>query len=217
MDPMLDDVRSAVSGDRNALERLLGHFHPSLKEELSNRIGPRFRGRIEVEDVLQVIYLEAFLGIGGYRPGTVNAFQNWLRKIARNNLNDGIRGLKARIRCEFPEPMKQRNAHDSHTSLLQLIVTSDTTPTEYLSREEIKRLVEAAIDKLPHDYAMVVRLYDLDRQPIETVATSMNRRPGAVYMLRARAHDHLREFLAPQLIGFGLCSSTGEPSKGQET
>ncbi len=49
--------------------------------------------------------------------------------------------------------------------------------------------------KLPPDYATVIRLYDLQGKPIAEVAADLGRSEGAVYMLRARTHDRLRELL----------------------
>ena len=40
-----------------------------------------------------------------------------------------------------------------------------------------------------------MRLYDLECQPPQQVAEALGRSVGAVHMLRARAHDRLRELL----------------------
>ena len=40
---------------------------------------------------------------------------------------------------------------------------------------------------------MLVRLYDLQCRDITEVCTQLGKSSGAVYMLRARAHDRLRE------------------------
>ena len=55
-----------------------------------------------------------------------------------------------------------------------------------------------ALTGLPPDYAAVIRLYDLEGRPIEDVARELRRTPGAVHMLRVRAHDHLRERLGAE-------------------
>ncbi|HEY3242379.1 MAG TPA: sigma-70 family RNA polymerase sigma factor, partial [Phycisphaerae bacterium] len=61
---------------------------------------------------------------------------------------------------------------------------------------EISREMAAAIGKLPADYAKVVRMYDLEGRSVAEVAAAVGRSEGAVYMLRSRAHDRLRELLA---------------------
>ena len=56
-------------------------------------------------------------------------------------------------------------------------------------------MLEQALRKLPQTYRHVVRMYDLEGQSIEQVAETLDRSQGAVYMLRARAHDRLRHVL----------------------
>ena len=48
----------------------------------------------------------------------------------------------------------------------------------------------------------MIRLYDLEGRPIAEVAAEMGRSSGAVHMLRARAHDRLRELLGPESAFF---------------
>ena len=62
-------------------------------------------------------------------------------------------------------------------------------------------MLKAAIDQLPKDYRRVVQLYDLDGLAAAEVARQMDRSDGAVYMLRARAVDRLRELLLSRVYG----------------
>jgi RNA polymerase sigma factor (sigma-70 family) len=55
--------------------------------------------------------------------------------------------------------------------------------------------MEGALRQLPPDYEKVIRLYDLAGKSPAEVAQEMGRSQGAVFMLRARAHDRLREVL----------------------
>jgi len=48
---------------------------------------------------------------------------------------------------------------------------------------------------LPPDYEKVVRLYDLQCKSAVEVAAELGRSEGAVYMLRARAHERLKQEL----------------------
>ena len=63
------------------------------------------------------------------------------------------------------------------------------------ARNEAWAALKQAIRRLPEDYQQVVRMYDLEEQPVETVARVLQRSPGAVYMVRARAHRMLRDLL----------------------
>jgi len=188
-------VLAAVGGDVEALSTLLREYGPRLREQLS--IDKRWQSVLEVDDVLQVTYVEAFLKIKSFTPGGPNAFGGWLRRIAENNLRDAIRSLEAQKR---PPPAAARQARDadaSITSLLDSIGFIGATPSRDAARGELKTALDAALAALPKDYAAVIRGYDLEARPIEEVAASLGRSPGAIHMLRARAHDRLREIIGP--------------------
>jgi len=188
-------LRQATAGDADALAALLGRHGPEVSRRL--RIDRQWRGQLEAEDVMQVTYLEAFHQIGRFEPSRGASFEAWLLQIARHNLLDAVRGLG---RKKQP-PARRRvhaNAADSTTGLLELLGATTTTPSRVAGRAESASILEAAIARLPADYATVVRLYDLEGRPIEEVSAAMRRSTGAVHMLRARAHDALRERLGTE-------------------
>ncbi|HEY3232002.1 MAG TPA: sigma factor-like helix-turn-helix DNA-binding protein, partial [Roseiflexaceae bacterium] len=53
----------------------------------------------------------------------------------------------------------------------------------------------SAISRLPPAYEQVVRLFNIQGQSAAEVAQQMGRSVGAVYLLRMRAHQRLREEL----------------------
>lgn len=181
-----------------ALTELLHEHAPRLRALLS--IDKRWQSVLDADDVLQVTYLEAFLKIGSFVPGGPNAFIGWLRRIAENNLRDAIKGLDAAKR---PPPNLQANAADSSAvALFELLGVTSATPSRAAAAAEIERALATALDALPPDYACVVRLYDIEGRPIADVASQLERSAGAVHMLRARAHDQLRELLGPESAFF---------------
>src|SRR5205085_5591550 len=123
------------------------------------------------------------------------AFLTWLKQIAENNLRDAIKELKREKRPPPKKRVEPTNEDDSCIGLLNLISTGSTTPSRHAGNHEVCAIVKAAIESLPTDYRRVVRLYDLEGDCACEVATLMDRSEGAVYMLRARAHDRLRELL----------------------
>jgi len=87
------------------------------------------------------------------------------------------------------------NPEDSYVDLLIQIGGTQSTPSKLIGREEAKRVINQAIDRLPSDYATVVRLCDLDGNTAAQAAAAMRRSPAAVRMLRARAHDRLADIV----------------------
>ena len=188
-------IGRAISGDVPALTSLLREFGPPLRDQLS--IDKRWQGVLDADDIMQVTYLEAFLQIGTFVQGGPNAFPSWLRRIAENNLRDAVRALGAAKR---PPPAVSAPLADRQASIVALfehLGVDSGTPSAGMAAGEREAALLRALEALPADYAIVIRKYDLDGLGIAEVAAAIGRSPGAVHMLRARAHDWLREFLGP--------------------
>ncbi|HEY3244353.1 MAG TPA: sigma-70 family RNA polymerase sigma factor [Phycisphaerae bacterium] len=188
-----DPLPRAVRGDREALAELLRTYGPDVERTL--RIDKTWRAQLDPADVMQVTYIEAFRHIRDFDPNRAESFPSWLRQMAENNLRDAIRGLSRQKRGGS---VVGRNAPvDAAGELDLFLAVTISTPSRALRRDERCDQLQKAISRLPPDYAQVVRLLDLDARPVAEVAQAMHRSPGAVHMLRARAHDRLRELLGP--------------------
>lgn len=195
-----DLVQRASGGDEDALTRLLAQFGPLVEASLS--IGREWRSALEPADVMQVTYLEAFLEIRAFDPTRKEPFLAWLKHIAENNLRDAIRGLQRQKRPQPAARVALHSGGDSSSDLFAVLGVASTTPSRHAARDERSDRLDAALQALPEDYSRAVRLYDLDMLPISEVAARMGRSGGAVHMLRARAHDRLRELLGSESAWF---------------
>lgn len=188
-----DLLARAVKTDADALSTLLERYGPQVEQGL--RIARSWSSVLEPSDVMQVTYLDAFLQIERFDPTRSEPFSAWLSRIAENNLRDAIRGLERQKRPQPTNRVQPRSSEDGTAELYALLGTTTTTPSRKIRREEADTLLQAAMDALPDDYAHVIRLYDLEGRDIDSVATVLERSAGAVHMLRARAHNRLREIL----------------------
>jgi len=189
-------LEQAVAGESEALAELLRRFGPLVRREL--QIDPRWQSVVDADDVMQVTYLEAFLRIRRFEPDGMAAFLAWLRRIAENNLRDAARALE---RAKRPPPDRRVHMPSREESLVGLVAqlgVTSTTPSRQVGLEETARALDAALDGLPEDYARAVRLYDPEGRSAEEVAELLGRSTGAMHMLRARAHDRLRDLLGPE-------------------
>lgn len=185
-------MRHAVAGDHDALSALLREHGPAVESAL--RINRKWRSVLEPSDVMQVTYLEAFLHIHDFDLQRPDAFRAWLEQIARRNLADAVRGLSCRKR---PDPARRSTCPGGTDAIefLDVLAASVSGPSRRIQREEIQDALERALAQIPADYASAVRLLDLQGLSPAEAARLMGRSPGAVHMLRARAHDRLRELL----------------------
>jgi RNA polymerase sigma-70 factor (ECF subfamily) len=201
IDPSL--LQQAVEGNATALRALLEHFGGEVRKRISGRIDKRWRSSLDEDDVMQVAYLEAFLHIDQLTARDSASFLAWLTRIAENALRDAVRGLSRQKR---PDPARRVMADpdaDSYVGLLGCLGVTTTTPSREVARHDAAAVLENAISRLPDAYRTVVRLYDLEGRPVAEIAAKMARSVGAVHMLRARAHDRLRQDLGTASQFFG--------------
>jgi RNA polymerase sigma-70 factor (ECF subfamily) len=190
-----EHVRRAVGGDEEALEDLLQAMLPSLRARIDIR--PDLRRSLDPEDVLQVSCLEAFLRIRSLRDPTPPAFRSWIQRIVDNNLRDAIKGLERDKRPQAADRVTHGPAGESARTLLLSVIGAQLSPTHVAATEEQVERLRATIERLPKSYREVVELMDLQELGAAEVAERMGRSKGAVHLLRSRAHDRLRDLLAP--------------------
>ncbi len=185
-------VSRAVAGDEAALTGLLETHGLEVRIALERSYHRRLKGEVDLDDVMQVTYLEAFLRIRDFVPVGPQAFRSWLKRIAENNIRDAIRktngvGHPRRVGISASDVTSGCGGVDP--------VACTGSPSRSAGRDDASRLLEDALQQLPDDYERVIRLYDLKGLSGPEVARVMGRSHGAVKMLAARARDRLGELL----------------------
>lgn len=194
-DPTDQIVQRAAEGDQDALSDLLGRHSEDVRRHIGHSIGKHWQSVLDEDDVMQVTFLEAFDHIHLLQNRTMVGFTAWLRRIADNNLRDAIRALEADKR---PDPRKRAAPARSMTTsaaFIEMLGATNTTPSRVVARDEAETAMDKALAQLPADYATVIKMYDLQGHAVEEVAATLKKSSGAVYMMRARAHDRLRELM----------------------
>ncbi|MEM7313434.1 MAG: RNA polymerase sigma factor [Planctomycetota bacterium] len=191
-------ISLARSGDPSAIATLLEAHAEKVANRIRPQIGAQWQSMVQVDDVMQVTFLEAFLQFTKFTGEDERSLEAWLTRIAKNNLQDAIRGLQ---RDKRPPPSKRQHAaatEDTYISLVEQMGADTTTISSKAARDEVQRLMDKALGQLPEDYATVVRLYDLQGISGPEVGAQMGRSRGAIHMLRSRAHTQLREILGAE-------------------
>lgn len=191
-------IDRAHHGDEQALSALLERFGLEVGSQLQAKIGPKYRGKFDADDVLQVTFLEAFLRVRSLTPGGPGSFTAWLRRIAENNLLDAIREQERDKRPPATHQLQHAVSDESYVALVQYLAATSNTPSRACASDELRRCVDAALRRLPPEYEQVLRLFELEGLSGEEVATRMGRSHGAVRMLLARARERLTEVLGSE-------------------
>lgn len=194
-DPKLDAlILRAKANDRTALRELIEAVGPRVRARIDPKISHAVRTLIDTDDVMQVTYMEVVLRLASFTGGGFSGFVAWVSRLAENNLIDAVRALEAAKRFD-PRRKVTPSREESASAFINLLGVNSLTPSRVAAKDEASSLLEVALRALPPDYEKVVREHDLEGKPMAEIAASMKRSEGAGYMLRARAHDRLKEIL----------------------
>ncbi|MFI4931985.1 MAG: RNA polymerase sigma factor [Burkholderiales bacterium] len=146
---------------------------------------------VEAEDALQEAYLRAWRAIDGFRSEA--KLSTWLARIVINeSLGRLRRGRGAQVIPldnatpeQDHEPMEDRMEDDP-----------DQQPERVAMRAELRRLMEACIDRLPDAFRSVFILRAVEEMSVEDVATALDLPEATVRTRLFRARGLLREGLS---------------------
>lgn len=124
----------------------------------------------DARDMADEVFLKAWSGLSGYRPGET-PFRGWLYRISHNLVIDHYRSRKE------VEPLGDRD---------DLVDDLPNPERQLVQQEEVERLA-ANIARLPPDYQQVLVLRYIEGLSTTQVAAILKRSDGAVRVLLHRA------------------------------
>lgn len=188
-----------VGGDRESRGALLARHEARLRRMIALRLDPRLRGRIDVGDVIQEVFLAASKGLDSYasRPGV--PFFLWLRGIAGNKLLEIHRyHLGTPMRDARREVRLNHGALPEATSavLAARILGRSTSPSEAAIRAEAKLLLEDSLNGMDPLDREVLTLRHFEHLTNAEAARELGITTAAAGKRYLRALERLREILA---------------------
>ena len=156
-DPDFEIVERVRNGETDAFEQLVRKHGPRVYRSLLGIVG----SPEEAEDALQDVFFKAFQHLPHFEGRS--RFSTWLVRIAINTALQRVRSRKEFDRLdEEDEEFRPRN-----------IQAWTETPEDFYSREELRRLVEKEVMKLPVKYRVALMLRDLEELPTEEAAAAL--------------------------------------------
>lgn len=182
------------SGDESAFAALLRDYNPQLSAYVRRHLPVDLAARLDVNDVLQEVYLEAFQRLDQFSSIDESSLGRWLHTIARRQMIDLIRHHRALKRGGGRNPLELRAAspYDEVISMLHDLVVYERTPSQSAMSHEHHLAMHLALEKLRPLYRQVIQLRYMESKPIGEIAARLDRGPGAIYMLCNRALKELR-------------------------
>jgi len=185
----------AKAGYSRALARLLDRYRHPLAEQARGQVGRRLRAKLDIEDLLQEVSLEAYRDIGKFRGSTEGEFLCWLRKILETILLNQVRHYFGTGRRNLRQERRLADMDAWTTGLERDPVAPDTSPSQKaVQRERASRLAEA-IETLPVPYREVIVLRHQSGLSFLEVARRMDRTEDSVKNMWVRALRQLRDLL----------------------
>jgi RNA polymerase sigma-70 factor (ECF subfamily) len=150
------------------------------------------KNEADAEDVAQEAFIRAFRKLESFRAES--KFSTWLISITINEARTRLR-RQALVRME---PLDQLPDEDKSISPA-LLRDWREIPSEAVEREEVRNLIQLAVEQLPDIYRQVFLLRDVQELTISETAEALNISIPSVKVRLHRARMRLQKQLAPQL------------------
>lgn len=152
------------------------------------------KNRAEAEDVVQSAYVQAFAAVDGFEGRS--SLSTWLTRIALNEALGRSRAAKrrsARLNADSVADI------DAYREKLMRGSTTLGEPDKALAREQVRRMLETAVARLPQEFRTVFVLREIEGLSIEETAQALDLVPATVKTRLLRARRRLQEDLAPEV------------------
>ena len=168
-------VVAAIVGDLDAFDQLVLRYRAAVA-----RVAAAIVGREHADDVAQDAWLLAFKALPSIEEP--RKFAAWLSAITRHR---ALRFGRSEHRHQ-----SQRVALDE--LLIEKLEALSRPATEKIENEELK----ATLDRLPDDYALVLKLRFLDEMPLQRIAAFLGAPLSTVKWRLRQGKKLLRDRLA---------------------
>lgn len=182
-----DLVERFRQGDEVAFSQLFTNYKPRLAVLVRYKLSEPLREHVEVDDILQDVFLLASRDIKEFTYRSPGSFMSWLSRIADHVIVDEARA-HARQKRHAAELVPFRSA--SNPGGPEPI--DATTPSRILVQKEIADRLLARLDALPADYREAILLAKVEGLSSTEMAERMGRSREAAAVLLCRALQRLR-------------------------
>lgn len=183
-----DLVARAAAGEAEAFAALMRR-HNQLLFRTARSI---LHSDAEAEEAVQEGWLSAWRALGRFRGES--RLSTWLVRIVSNEALGRLRRRGAQV-----IPLETAMLSTDPKTRAALTEPPERGPEQETARAEVRRLMEARIDRLPEVYRTVFVLRAVEEMSVEDVATALGLPEATVRSRFFRARGLLRESLAEEM------------------
>jgi RNA polymerase sigma-70 factor, ECF subfamily len=180
-------VLRVQAGDKSAFDLLVRKYQHRVLKLVSRFVSDA----AEAEDVAQEAFIKAYRALASFRGDS--AFYTWLYRIAINTAKNTLVSNRRRP-VDFDLDLQDPDQYDRHARLKE-----GDTPEGVLLTEEIRSVVERAMEQLPEDLRTAIVLRELEGLSYEEIAEAMDCPVGTVRSRIFRAREAIDKKLKPLL------------------
>ena len=185
-------VRQAKAGDLDASEALASRYERRIYS-LALRM---LRQEQDAEDVTQQTFLSALEHLSGFRGEA--SFSTWLLRIATHAALKVIRKRKGLDTVSLEEATEPGGDHD-HIPHPEYIADWRQSPERLVRSNEVRRLLDDALDQLDEKHRAVFLLRDVEGLSVKETAAALDLSEANTKVRLLRARLQLREQLTRAL------------------
>lgn len=180
-------VERVQAGEKAAFDVLVRKYQHRVLKLVSRFVNDAS----EAEDVAQEAFIKAYRALASFRGDS--AFYTWLYRIAINTAKNALVSNRRRP-VDFDLDLQDPEQYDRHARLKE-----GDTPEGVLLTEEIRTVVERAMEQLPEDLRTAIVLRELEGLSYEEIAAAMDCPVGTVRSRIFRAREAIDRKLKPLL------------------
>ncbi|MGC3972560.1 MAG: sigma-70 family RNA polymerase sigma factor [Pirellulales bacterium] len=194
-----DEARRArlLAGDEEAFTQCFAESRPRLVRMVHFRLDPRLRGRIDAEDVLQEVYVDAVRRRDAFRTSQPMSFFVWLRLIVGQTLVDLHR---KHIGAAMRDAGRERSlggfaSADTSQSLSFHLLGKLSSPSQAVMRAELSTSLTQALEEMNETDREILALRHFEELSNKETAEVLGIERKAASIRYIRALERLKKVL----------------------
>ncbi len=181
-------IAAVLAGDNQLYHELICPYERSVYRMALSYM----KNEADAEDVAQEAFVRAFRKLASFRAES--KFSTWLISITINEARTRLR-RQALVRMEPLDPLPNEDKNISPALMLDW----REIPSEAVEREEVRNLIQRAVEHLPEIYRQVFLLRDMEEFTMKETAEALTISIPSVKVRLHRARMMLQKQLTPQL------------------
>lgn len=141
----------------------------------------------EIEDIMQDTYLKAFTKL--YQFKLNSTFSTWLIRIG---INESLARLKEKGKLYH---LNEKFESFKSNTILEIPDSQQLNPQEKMIRNEVKQLLEHAIDSLDPKYKTIYMMKEVEEMSLKEISIALDLTVANVKMRLHRSKEMLKEKL----------------------